>query len=162
VVSLYQPSRRVLIAEDEVAIALELEMQLRDAGFATIGPALDARQASELIASQRIDAAILNIELVKHAIHDVLWPLVASATPIVFMTGHDPSALPDWAPPAQVCLKPCAMTDLLEALERALGTVAAAPVSHHRHERRPREPKRTPSSPENVKMTWNSLSRHMP
>jgi DNA-binding NtrC family response regulator len=128
-----QPSRRVLIAEDEAAIALELETRLRDAGFATIGPAYDAHQASELIASQTIDAAVLNISLVGEAIHDVLWPLVARATPIVFVTGHDRSALPDWLPPAEVCLKPCAMTDLLQALERALETVAAAPIGHHRH-----------------------------
>jgi DNA-binding NtrC family response regulator len=118
----HRASPRILIAEDEVAIALDLEVQLHDAGFETIGPAFNADQARELAASERIDAAVLDIDLIKQAFHDVLWPLLASATPMIFITGHDLSALPDWVPPARVFLKPFFLTDLIKAVERALGT----------------------------------------
>jgi DNA-binding NtrC family response regulator len=125
-----QIRRRILIAEDQVVVALDLEAQLQDAGFETIGPAFDAKQASELAASERVDAAVLDIKLVSHAIHDVLWPLMAHGTPIVFMTSC-PSGLPPWAPLAEVCLKPCLLTDLIGALERALGTVPAETGEGH-------------------------------
>jgi hypothetical protein len=45
---------------------------LRNAGFATIGPADDVQQASDLIASEKVDAGILDIDFVRQAIHDVL------------------------------------------------------------------------------------------
>jgi DNA-binding NtrC family response regulator len=122
---LNQQSRRVLVAEDEVAIALDLEAQLRDAGYETVGPAFDAQQASDLIAARTFDAAVLNIALVREAVDTVLQPLVANCTPIVFISGYDPAQLPEWAAAAEICPKPCKMTDLVEALERALGTVAA-------------------------------------
>jgi DNA-binding response OmpR family regulator len=114
-------SPRILIAEDEVTIALNLETQLQNAGFETVGPAYSAAQASELVASETVDAAVLNIALVRRVLHDVVWPLVASRTPIVFISGSDPDDLPEWMPPAEVCLKPCSLVDLVTAVRRALG-----------------------------------------
>jgi hypothetical protein len=78
-----QKARRILIAEDEVAIALDLEARLHAAGFETIGPVCDAKQTSGLIASKNIDAAVLNITLMHETFEEVLRVLVARGTPFV-------------------------------------------------------------------------------
>jgi AmiR/NasT family two-component response regulator len=106
-------ARCVLLAEDEVAIALELEAVLRDAGFDVVGPALNAGQAAELAASQTLDAAVIDFGLAQHDPQAVLWPLVATGTPIVLLTGYEQPTLPSWLPSAELCLKPCSAVDLI-------------------------------------------------
>jgi hypothetical protein len=46
-------------AEDEIAIALEFEAALRDAGFDVVGPALNAVQATELASGQTFNVAVV-------------------------------------------------------------------------------------------------------
>jgi DNA-binding response OmpR family regulator len=64
-------SHRVLIVEDEIFIAAELEDTVRDAGAQVIGPAMSAPDALRLIENQHITAAILDVRLGDHDSLDV-------------------------------------------------------------------------------------------
>ena len=114
------PPDRVLIVEDEIAIALELEACLRDAGFDTVGPAFDAAEAAGLVASAGFDAAILDIGLIGTSMKEVMGPLVERQVPFIFMTGYEEFGLPAWVPPTQRFTKPFAIADLIERLKLAL------------------------------------------
>ena len=106
----------VLVVEDEIAIAVLLEDELREAGYAIIGPASTVEEASGLVSSQRIDAAILDIALTGRSVDTILAPLIARGVPLVFMTGYGEGELPDWVPPVRRFAKPFHMPDLVACL----------------------------------------------
>ena len=122
---------QVLLAEDEIAIAFELEEALREAGYGVIGPALNASEAAAMAAGRPLDAAVIDFGLAQHDPHGVLWSLVATGTPIVLLTGYEAPDLPDWLPSAEVCLKPCSMEELLDKLGTALTARQAMAGPNH-------------------------------
>jgi DNA-binding NarL/FixJ family response regulator len=119
--------RRILLAEDDIASAFEFEAALKDAGFHVIGPALQASEAIALIANNPVDAAVIDFGLAQSSIHEVFWPLVASRTPFVVLTGYDRSSLPPWLPGPEICPKPCDPQELVEQLNRLFDQSAASP-----------------------------------
>lgn len=54
---------RILIVEDEVIIALDLQVTMESAGHTVIGPALTIAEAVELLQADRPDLALININL---------------------------------------------------------------------------------------------------
>ena len=56
----------VLIVEDEIFIAMDLEAIIRDAGAEVIGPALSAPQALRLIEMHEVTVAVLDVHLGDH------------------------------------------------------------------------------------------------
>ncbi|WP_245283344.1 hypothetical protein [Bradyrhizobium sp. WSM2793] len=54
---------RILVVEDEYLIALELDTELKAAGYRVIGPVPDIDGALELLKVERPDAAILDVNL---------------------------------------------------------------------------------------------------
>ncbi len=54
---------RVLVLEDEPLIAMLVVDILTDAGYAIVGPAHDLEQANALLDAERIDIAVLDINL---------------------------------------------------------------------------------------------------
>jgi DNA-binding response OmpR family regulator len=108
--------RRILVVEDEIAIALEIEARLRDQGFDVVGPAIDAAQVGELIRSERIDGAIIDLGVVAGAVEALTEPLRAAHVPILVMTGYHPLDLPATLRSADCIVKPFAIADLLERL----------------------------------------------
>src|SRR4051794_41922498 len=54
---------RILVVEDEALIAMDLERIVRSAGCEVLGPVGRAEEALRLAAEERLDAAILDIEL---------------------------------------------------------------------------------------------------
>ena len=119
--------RRILLAEDDIATAFEFEAALRDAGYDVVGPALQTSEAIALIAAHPMDAAVIDFGLAQSAMHEVFWPLVASRTPFIVLTGYEQPTLPDWLPGSELCLKPCAPHELVEKLNRLLQQAPARP-----------------------------------
>jgi len=107
---------RILVVEDEVAIAVLLEEELEEAGYDPVGPAGTVEQAAGLIANERIDAAVLDINLSGRSVGEILTPLVERGIPFVFMTGYDELALPSWVPDVQRFVKPFHVPDLVARL----------------------------------------------
>ena len=85
--------KRVLIVEDAVLLALELETGLSDAGAQVVGPACELAEAMSLLAGQ-IDAAVLDANLNGLAVTPVAEALAARGVPFVFATGYGDSGAP--------------------------------------------------------------------
>jgi len=108
---------RVLIVEDEIFIAAELEDIVRDAGAEVVGPAMSAPEALRLIDNYEITAAILDVRLGDHDSFPVARRLAAAAIPFVFHTGNgDAEALSNDWPQAAIVRKPATPQALLAAL----------------------------------------------
>ncbi|KAA2214323.1 HWE histidine kinase domain-containing protein [Teichococcus oryzae] len=81
--------RRILLAEDEPLVAMELEAQLRGMGFTVTGPAATLQQAMDLAASDgELLAAVLDVNLAGQAVFPVADLLVRRGVPVVFATGY--------------------------------------------------------------------------
>src|SRR4029079_11501645 len=77
---------RVLIVEDAVLLALELETGLSEAGAEVIGPAYELEEAMALL-ERPIDAAVLDANLNGRSVMPVADALAARKVPFVFATG---------------------------------------------------------------------------
>ncbi len=83
--------KRVLIVEDEMLLALDLEEGLRDAGCEVVGPAGSLRSALRLVESSEIDAAILDVNLAGERVFPVAHILCERGIPFVFATAYSGS-----------------------------------------------------------------------
>ena len=116
-VSLNLHPHRILIVEDEVFIAAELEDIVRDAGAEVVGPAMSAPEALRLIENHKITAAILDVRLGDHDSLPVARRLAAAEIPFVFHTGNgDSEVLSNTWPLAAIVKKPATPQALITAL----------------------------------------------
>jgi len=83
-----QDAPRILVAEDEYLIALELETQLTTAGYRVIGPASDVDGALELLNASRPDGAILDVNLAGEWVTPVARELKAMSVPYILASGR--------------------------------------------------------------------------
>ncbi|SOH92648.1 CheY chemotaxis protein or a CheY-like REC (receiver) domain [Monaibacterium marinum] len=80
--------RRILIAEDEGLLALDMEFALIDAGATVLGPVIDVQDGLELLtANPDIDAAILDLDLRGNPVYPIADALRERGVPFVFHTG---------------------------------------------------------------------------
>jgi DNA-binding response OmpR family regulator len=85
---------RVLLLEDEWLIADEVELALQAAGFDVLGPVGRVCDAMDLLVSQRVDVAVLDINLHGERSFGVAEQLARTATPFVFLSGYSDLELP--------------------------------------------------------------------
>lgn len=88
------PPMRILVVEDEPLVAMELMMEIEDAGAIAIGPASSCEQALAMIRSERPDLALLDGNLNGEKIDLVADLLAARDTPFAFVSGYDRDHLP--------------------------------------------------------------------
>ena len=87
--------RRVLVVEDEYFLADDLSEALASLGAEIVGPVPTREQALALLsADQRIDAAVLDINLRGEMVFAVAEVLTERGVPFVFATGYDETAIP--------------------------------------------------------------------
>ncbi len=84
---------RVLVVEDEVLIAMLLEDLLQDLGCKVVGTASNVKQARELVASERPDAALLDVNLGTEPAYPIAETLTRAEIPFVFVTGYGEAGL---------------------------------------------------------------------
>jgi two-component sensor histidine kinase len=109
---------RVLIVEDAVLLALELETGLADAGATIVGPAYELDEAMALLDGP-IDAAVLDANLNGHSVLPVAEVLAARGVPFLFATGYGESGAPGgYAAP--VIRKPYDVTQVAAAVAALL------------------------------------------
>ena len=77
---------RVLIVEDALLLALELEAGLTEAGAIVVGSAGDLTEAMGMV-GLTIDAAVLDANLNGESVRPVAEALAARGVPFVFATG---------------------------------------------------------------------------
>ena len=111
--------RRILVAEDEVIVALELALELEDRGAEVVGPAHSLTDALTLALAGGIDAAILDVDLQGEEVFPVAERLMTQEVPLLFHTGHgsrrDLHARFDGA---VVCIKPTLSENLVAQVAR--------------------------------------------
>jgi DNA-binding NtrC family response regulator len=114
-------NKRVLIVEDEPFIALDLACAVEDAEGEPVGPAASVARALALIGSGRIDAAILDVDLVDGDSVPVLEALAKLGVPVIVHTGIGlpPEAMQRF-PAALVQTKPTPAPVLVDRLTQLL------------------------------------------
>ncbi|MDB5428280.1 MAG: sensor histidine kinase/response regulator [Phenylobacterium sp.] len=110
---------RVLIVEDAVLLAMELEIGLSHAGARVIGPAYELEEAMGLL-DQPIDAAVLDANLNGHSVTPVAQALAARQVPFVFATGYGEAGGAPGGFDAPVIRKPYDVTQVAAAVAELL------------------------------------------
>lgn len=80
--------RTLLVVEDQLIIALDLEMVLRDHGAANVHVVGTVSEALRIIASTKLDAAVLDINLGSSTSFPVARELLWLGIPFIFATGY--------------------------------------------------------------------------
>ena len=119
----------VLLVEDELFIALDLQETIEDAGFRVVGPCATLVEAEAAIErhAARFAAAVLDVRLADGTVFPAADRLHAAGVPLLFHSGHaDDAALRQRYPSATVCPKPSAPDTLANALRRCAERQKAA------------------------------------
>jgi AmiR/NasT family two-component response regulator len=120
--------RRVLIAEDEALIRLDLKEMLEEEGYAVIGEAADGEQAVELAASLHPDLVILDVKMPKLDGISAAERIAADRiAPVVILTAFSQRDLVERARNAGAMayiIKPFGKNDLLPTIEMATSRYA--------------------------------------
>jgi CheY-like chemotaxis protein len=109
---------RVLVVEDQSIVALHVADVLRDAGCMVIGPVANLKPALDLACAERLDFAVLDVNLDGDHIFPVAQELENRGIPFVLATGYSDSTLPEhWR--GRPCLrKPFTDAQLAELVGR--------------------------------------------
>ena len=104
--------RRILVVEDEYLLAEDLRLDLQAAGAVIIGPVGTVKDALRAVAAaERIDGALLDINLGGEMVYPVGDLLSERGVPFVFTTGYNAGSVPDRFWHVRICGKP---VDLVE------------------------------------------------
>lgn len=112
---------RVLIVEDAVLLALELETGLSEAGAEVIGPAYELEEAMALL-DRPIDAAVLDANLNGRSVMPVAEALAARKVPFLFATGYGEAGGAPGGFDAPVIRKPYDVSQVAAAVAELLAT----------------------------------------
>ena len=118
--------RRILIVEDEVIVAFNMECEIQDAGGEVVGPAYSVAEARTLLA--KIDAAVLDININGEQIWSIAETLASRGVPFVFASANclDPNGMPGGYSKVPCFDKPVSMTRLIATLADLTQRSAAA------------------------------------
>lgn len=86
---------RVFVVEDEILLALTLEDDLREAGFAMLGPYTTLANALQASRRENFDLALLDVNLHGEAVFPLADELIARNIPVVLLTGYGAADLPE-------------------------------------------------------------------
>ncbi|MEB3048485.1 response regulator [Mycolicibacter sp. MYC123] len=119
-----RPARRVVIAEDESLIRMDLAEMLRDEGYDVVGEAADGQEAVELAEQLRPDLVIIDVKMPRRDGIDAASEIAAKRiAPVVMLTAFSQRDLVERARDAGAMaylVKPFSAGDLVPAIELAL------------------------------------------
>lgn len=117
---------RVLVVEDEAAIAMLLEDMLLDFGCEVVGPVGRLAAALKTAKEETFGVAILDVNLAGEPIYPIAEALDGRGVPFLFSTGYGASGIQDPFRDRPVVQKPFTQQELKRALLAAVGRTAAA------------------------------------
>jgi CheY-like chemotaxis protein len=112
---------RVLIVEDEMLVAMNIEDMLLDLGHEVAGLASRLTPALALAAEAEIDAAVLDVNLAGEQSFPVADLLDKRGIPFLFATGYGLGGIEERYRGRTVLQKPFRLADLGAALRSAMG-----------------------------------------
>jgi DNA-binding response OmpR family regulator len=113
---------RALVVEDELVIAMTLEEALRGAGCEVVGPIGRVSAALEVARAERIDFALLDVNLAGEKVFPVAGLLEEKRVPFVFLTGYGQSELSDGYAHRPMLMKPFKFARLFGVIAATLTT----------------------------------------
>lgn len=121
-------ARRVVVAEDESLIRLDLVEMLREEGYEVVGEAADGQRAVDLARETRPDLVIMDIKMPRRDGIDAASEIAAErVAPVVILTAFGQRELVERARDAGAMaylIKPFSKTDLVPAVELATSRFA--------------------------------------
>jgi DNA-binding response OmpR family regulator len=111
---------RLLIVEDEYLLAREMADYFEDLGAEIVGPVGTVALALGLIASSRIQIAVLDVNLRDERVYPVADLLTLKQIPFVFASGYGSELEPDAYAGAPRCIKPIEFAVLANTLVERL------------------------------------------
>ncbi|MEY2814817.1 MAG: hypothetical protein RIS05_565 [Actinomycetota bacterium] len=117
-----QPPVRIVVAEDEALIRMDLVEMLGEAGYHVVAQAADGAQAIDLVKEHQPDLAILDVKM--PALDGIsAAEEIINTCPVLMLTAFSQRELVDRARDAGVMayvLKPFTINDLVPAIEIAI------------------------------------------
>ncbi len=108
----------VLIVEDEWLVAQDHAGNLRGLGHDVVGPCATVAAALAAIHAQRVDAALLDVELRNEKSYAVAEELARRGIPFTFVSGHAVVDLPAAMRDQPLLAKPVDVSSLTRAVDR--------------------------------------------
>lgn len=120
--------RRILLAEDEYLIAMEIRQELEKSGAEVLGPSASIEETLKLLRSaQQLDVAVLDIDLGGEMAYPVAETLKERNIPFIFVSGYGRKGICDTYADAPLLDKPVAMHRLHGLLDHVLAAEKTAP-----------------------------------
>ncbi|MEM6908233.1 MAG: response regulator [Pseudomonadota bacterium] len=114
---------RILVAEDEFITGFDLCDTVAEAGYEVEGPHTGISSAMLAFQKEKPDVAILDVQLADGMVYPLAQRLAEEDVPIIFHSGqHSREEVEERFPEAKTLAKPCPPADMIEALQRVLGT----------------------------------------
>lgn len=112
--------KRILVLEDEMLIALDMEEGLRAAGCDVAGPYSNLADGMAAADTQPLDAALLDINVRGGRSFDIARRLEERGVPFLFLSGYRANALEGVSGSWQILEKPVQLDRLLSRLRQLL------------------------------------------
>jgi CheY-like chemotaxis protein len=124
---------RILVVEDEALVAMLIEDELFELGFDVVGPAATVGHALALCHDERIDGAVLDVNLGGGQRSDSIADfLLSKHIPFVFVTGYGDAGVSARFADKAVLQKPFALPELRRLVERNFDWLEASTEPGHR------------------------------
>jgi len=107
---------RVMVVEDELAIAMLLEGALEDEQCTVVGPYGNVQEALAAARTEAVDLALLDVNLAGEMVFPVAEVLAERGVPFLVLSGYGETALPPERRHWPVCGKPFKLDDLVAVL----------------------------------------------
>ena len=113
-------NRKVLVVEDEMMIAMLIEDMLEEFGCELVGPATNVPRALELIGREKVDVAVLDLNLDGKDTYAIADALRQKNVLFIFATGYGSTGMRPEYGDRPVLQKPFQAKDLEIAFAKAL------------------------------------------
>ena len=112
-------NKRVLVVEDEALIGMIIEEFLGGFGYSVVGPIENMQAAILLAATEKIDVAVVDINISGQVATVVADKLIERGIPFLFVSGYEKMRGARYAS-IPLLRKPFQPEDLRDAIERVL------------------------------------------
>jgi len=116
---------KILVVEDEYFLASDLAEAINGAGATVIGPTGRLEDAKELVRTEELNMAVLDVNLRGEMVFELLDDLIARKVPILLATGYSRAALPVQYRACHLVEKPYSIPDILSEISQNLNGRAA-------------------------------------